>query len=193
MTWAIELASSFTTGPACPQPIYLHWHGDAVPSWLDQLKDRMNGRFSDAAYAAARFVGICHANIDGNLSLGISSNDFSLADVRSKDRMEDRQPRKCGHSRRRYQRFHLESLWRLPGRSMEAAMTPSNQQRADRCREGDHRVLRRRRLSLEPRRFSRRCDALVPTPMARTFISLLPRLAATTSTNSMTNNKTKGE
>ena len=50
----------------------------------------------DASYAAARFVGICHANIDGNLSLGISSNDFSLADVRNKDRMEDHSPGNAG-------------------------------------------------------------------------------------------------
>jgi hypothetical protein len=76
--------------------VYLHWHGDVVPTWLDLLKDRMNGRFSDAAYAAARFVGICHDNIEGNLSLGISSNDLSLADVRSKDRMEDHSPGNAG-------------------------------------------------------------------------------------------------
>jgi hypothetical protein len=81
----------------CVSPtVYLHWHGNAVPAWLDQLKDRMNGRFSDAAYAAARFVGICHANIDGNLSLGISSNDLSQADVRSKDRMEVESPGNAG-------------------------------------------------------------------------------------------------
>ncbi len=81
----------------CVSPtVYLHWDGDAVPAWLDQLKDRMNGRFSDAAYAAARFVGICHANIDGNLSLGISSNDLSQADVRSKDRMEGESPGNAG-------------------------------------------------------------------------------------------------
>jgi len=76
--------------------VYLHWHGDAVPTWLEQLKDRMTGRFSDAAYAAARFVGICHANIDGNLSLGISSNDLSQADVRSEDRMEAESPGNAG-------------------------------------------------------------------------------------------------
>ena len=56
----------------------------------------MTGRFCDAAYAAARFVGICHANIDGNLSLGISSNDFSLADVLNKDRMEAESPGNAG-------------------------------------------------------------------------------------------------
>ena len=81
----------------CVSPtVYLHWHGNVVPAWLDQLKDRMNGRFSDAAYAAARFVGICHANIDGNLSLGISSNDLSQADVRSTDRMEEHSPGNAG-------------------------------------------------------------------------------------------------
>ena len=81
----------------CVSPtIYLHWHGDAVPTWLDQLKDRMNGRFSDAQYAAARFVGICHAYIDGNLSLGIMSNDLSQADVHSPARMERESPGNAG-------------------------------------------------------------------------------------------------
>ena len=56
----------------------------------------MNGRFSDAAYAAARFVGICHANIEGNLSLGVWSNNFSLADVRTQDRMEEESPGNAG-------------------------------------------------------------------------------------------------
>lgn len=68
--------------------VYLHWHGDAVPGWLNQLKDHMDGRFSDAAYAAARFVGICHAHIGGNLSLGIWSNTLSLADVRNAEELE---------------------------------------------------------------------------------------------------------
>ena len=76
--------------------VYLHWHGNAVPAWLDQLKVRMEGRFSDAGYAAARFVGICHANIDGNLSLGISSNGFSQGDVRSADRMQSESPGNAG-------------------------------------------------------------------------------------------------
>jgi hypothetical protein len=76
--------------------VYLHWHGDAVPDLLDQLKVLMNGRFSDAAYAAARFVGVCHAHIEGNLSLGISSNGLSLADIRNKDRVEDHSPGNAG-------------------------------------------------------------------------------------------------
>ncbi len=76
--------------------VYLHWHGDAVPTWLEQLKDRMNGRFSDVSYAAARFVGICHDNIDGNLSLGISSNDLSQPNLRNNDRMEEHSPGDAG-------------------------------------------------------------------------------------------------
>jgi len=76
--------------------VYLHWHGNAVPLLLADLKDRMQGRFSDASYAAARFVGICHDSIDGNLSLGISSNDFSHADLRNKDRMETESPGNAG-------------------------------------------------------------------------------------------------
>jgi hypothetical protein len=76
--------------------VYLHWHGESVPVWLNQLKERMNGRFSDASYAAARFVGICHANIDGNLSLGISSNNLSQADVHDQGRMESESPGNAG-------------------------------------------------------------------------------------------------
>lgn len=76
--------------------VYLHWHGDAVPRWLDQLKATMEGRFGDAAYAAARFVGICHANIPGNLSLGILSNALSLRDLHRHDEMEAESPGNAG-------------------------------------------------------------------------------------------------
>lgn len=76
--------------------VYLHWHGDAVPEWINQLRDRMDGRYSDAFYAAARFVGICHANIEGNLSLGILSNDYSQADLRSPERMQSESPGNAG-------------------------------------------------------------------------------------------------
>ena len=76
--------------------VYLHWHGDAVPSWLETLTARMRGRFSDASYAAARFVGICHANIEGNLSLGVSSNSLSLQDVTIPERMAEESPGNAG-------------------------------------------------------------------------------------------------
>ena len=48
----------------------------------------MEGRFGDAGYAAARFIGICHAKIEGNLSLGVFSNAFSLADVEREATLE---------------------------------------------------------------------------------------------------------
>ncbi len=76
--------------------VYLHWHGDAVPGWLDRLSTLMRGRYDDASYAAARFVGLCHENIDGNLSLGISSNAFSLSQACSRPCMEDASPGDAG-------------------------------------------------------------------------------------------------
>jgi hypothetical protein len=51
--------------------VYLHWSGSRVPALLEQLKERMKGSEGDVAYAAARFVGICHESIEGNLSLGV--------------------------------------------------------------------------------------------------------------------------
>jgi hypothetical protein len=76
--------------------VYLHWHGNAVPGWLDQLSMLMKGRYADATYAAARFVGICHGNIDGNMSLGISSNGFDLSLIRSEPCMHEASPGDAG-------------------------------------------------------------------------------------------------
>lgn len=61
--------------------VYLHWHGNDVPGWLQLLRLRMARRTGDAMYAAARFVGICHERIEGHLGLGIQSNAFSHADL----------------------------------------------------------------------------------------------------------------
>jgi hypothetical protein len=69
--------------------VYLHWHGDFVPAWLERLKHRMTGRLGDAEYAAARFVGICHQHIEGNLSLGVWSNTLTHADLHDEARMKD--------------------------------------------------------------------------------------------------------
>ena len=81
----------------CVSPtVYLHWHGDAVPAWLFELKERMTGRHSDASYAAARFVGICHHYIGGNLSLGLTSNNFSQAELRDPDLMQSESPGDAG-------------------------------------------------------------------------------------------------
>lgn len=61
--------------------VYLHRHGGRVPEILRDLAGYMQGRYGDAEYAAARFTGICHQRIDGNLSLGIISNTLRHADL----------------------------------------------------------------------------------------------------------------
>jgi hypothetical protein len=76
--------------------VYLHWHGQSVPDWLDLLKVRMTGRTGDASYATARFVGICHERIDGNLSLGIQSNVFTHVDLKHPPTMEAASPGNAG-------------------------------------------------------------------------------------------------
>lgn len=56
--------------------IYLHWNGSDVPAWIEELKSLMASRKGDVSYAAARFVGICHDHIDGNLSLGMWNSNL---------------------------------------------------------------------------------------------------------------------
>jgi hypothetical protein len=61
--------------------VYLHWSGDKVPEMLAELAEYMKGRYGDAEYAAARFTGLCHNLISGNLSLGIWSNELKKDDL----------------------------------------------------------------------------------------------------------------
>jgi hypothetical protein len=72
--------------------IYLHWHAHLVPDWLEQLKALMADRTGDAAYAAARFVGLCHLHIPGALSLGISSNPLALEDLNDVHGIQEASP-----------------------------------------------------------------------------------------------------
>lgn len=53
--------------------VYLHWNAEAVPKWLREHAELMQGRRGDVPYAAARFIGLCHTKINGNLSLGVSN------------------------------------------------------------------------------------------------------------------------
>lgn len=71
----------FFDGTTVSPTIYLHWHGDSVPDWIAELAELMKGRYGDASYAAARFVGICHKYIPGNLSLGLLSGGYSHQEV----------------------------------------------------------------------------------------------------------------
>lgn len=61
--------------------VYLHWHGGQVPEILRELAEYMTGRYGDADYAAARFTGLCHQRIPGNLSLGLMANRLRRADL----------------------------------------------------------------------------------------------------------------
>ncbi len=61
--------------------VYLHWNGGEVPELLGDLAEYMKGRYGDAEYAAARFTGLCHNLISGNLSLGIIANKLRRADL----------------------------------------------------------------------------------------------------------------
>ncbi|WP_169973998.1 hypothetical protein [Tautonia rosea] len=76
--------------------VYLHWHGDAVPAWLEELRHLMSGRTRDASYATARFVGICHSRIAGNLNLGITSNGLSPSDLRDRGLLAGLSPGNAG-------------------------------------------------------------------------------------------------
>ena len=75
---------------------YLHWHGDQVPEILRELAGYMTGRYGDAEYAAARFVGLCHRRIGGTLSLGIMRNDLCLADLADAAALEALSPGDAG-------------------------------------------------------------------------------------------------
>lgn len=76
--------------------IYLHWHGSRVPDWIEELRCLMAERLWDAPYAAARFVGVCHNHIPGNLSLAIRSSNLSLSDLKRPYMLEHHSPGDAG-------------------------------------------------------------------------------------------------
>lgn len=61
----------FTDGKSVSPTAYHHWNGSEVPELLSRLKDLMSSRSGDVEYATARFIGLCHANISDNLSIGV--------------------------------------------------------------------------------------------------------------------------
>ena len=58
--------------------VYLHWDGSEVKDWLQELRELMGDRFSDVSYTCARFIGVCHSHIKGNLSLGVFTQTTEL-------------------------------------------------------------------------------------------------------------------
>ena len=76
--------------------VYLHWNGGNVPELVTELAVYMNGRYGDADYAAARFTGLCHNLISGNLSLGIHANKLRRADLEDAAVLEAMSPGNAG-------------------------------------------------------------------------------------------------
>jgi hypothetical protein len=76
--------------------VYLHWYGGEVPGLLGDLAVLMQGRTGDAEYAAARFIGLCHNLIEGNLSLGVYSNALTTADLQNQKLLEEMSPGDAG-------------------------------------------------------------------------------------------------
>lgn len=66
--------SSDRVSPVC----YMHWHGDRAPELIRECAKLMESRGEDLSYAFARFVGICHSHINGNLSLGVFNQAAKL-------------------------------------------------------------------------------------------------------------------
>ncbi|MGO9468048.1 MAG: hypothetical protein ACLQVF_28275 [Isosphaeraceae bacterium] len=69
--------------------VYLHWHGSEVPELVRELAEYMQGRHGDAEYAAARFTGLCHQRIQGNVSLGIMANSLRREDLQNTAVLEE--------------------------------------------------------------------------------------------------------
>lgn len=63
--------------------VYLHWSGHAVPELIEKLAVLMNDRRDDVPYACARFIGLCHEHIPGNLSLGVSETPLDVYETDS--------------------------------------------------------------------------------------------------------------
>jgi hypothetical protein len=58
--------------------VYLHWNGSDVPLFICRLSILMADRRNDPSYAAARFIGLAHEDIPGNLSLGVMETPEEL-------------------------------------------------------------------------------------------------------------------
>jgi hypothetical protein len=76
--------------------VYLHEHGNDVPGLLGELAEYMKGRYGDAEYAAARFTGLCHRRISGNLCLGIMRNALRRRDLDDATALQAMSPGNAG-------------------------------------------------------------------------------------------------
>jgi hypothetical protein len=60
----------FTDGEEYSPTTYMHWNGGDVAAALTELFTLMADRGTDISYGTARFLGILHDKMPGNLSLG---------------------------------------------------------------------------------------------------------------------------
>lgn len=58
--------------------VYLHWAGDKVEKWVEELREVMKTRLGDVDYATARFIAIACEHTPGNLSVGVWNADGLL-------------------------------------------------------------------------------------------------------------------
>lgn len=71
----VLFSSQLASPPISPIAVYLHWSGSRVPTLLEEWWALMQGRRGDLDYGIARFIGVAHVAIPGNLSLGIWTID----------------------------------------------------------------------------------------------------------------------
>ena len=63
--------------------VYLHWNGEDVQNMLEAALPRM--RKGDVSYSCARFIGECHARLNGNTSLGVFNTTVPLEGCKQSD------------------------------------------------------------------------------------------------------------
>ena len=68
--------------------VYLHQRGRDVPEFINRLKFLMADRPDDLGYSTARFIGICHDGLSGNLSLGVWNTPIDFMDWPDDDYLE---------------------------------------------------------------------------------------------------------
>lgn len=72
----------FTNGLSASSTIYLHWDGHNVPDYIRSLCQMAQDEQEICpGYAAARFIGIAHADIPGVMSLGVFNTAPDVAEA----------------------------------------------------------------------------------------------------------------
>ena len=59
--------------------VYLHWAGGRVREFLENSSKFF--KTGDSSYSAARFIGYCHTQIEGNVSLGVFNSPENTDEI----------------------------------------------------------------------------------------------------------------